>query len=93
MASSIINFKRILWLVIGLLSLNLQAYSQTFAEYKIAAEQEDSFAQYNLGFAYYSGEGVSQDYDQAVYWFQKAAEQGHSDAKRILKEKFGIKIK
>lgn len=93
MASSTINFKRIIWLVIGLLVINLQTYSQTVAEIRNAAEKGDASAQNKLGNTYYYGEGVAQDYAQAVYWFQKAAEQGHSDAKKILKEKFGIKVK
>lgn len=27
-----------------------------------------------------NGQGVEQDYTEAVYWFRKAAEQGHPDA-------------
>ena len=42
-----------------------------------SAEQGYTEAQYNLGRCYYNGEGVSQDYTQAVYWWRKAAEQGH----------------
>ena len=42
-----------------------------------SAEQGYTEAQYNLGSAYYFGEGVLQDYTQAVYWWRKAAEQGH----------------
>jgi TPR repeat protein len=37
-------------------------------------------AQYNLGNMYYKGEGVQQDFKQAVAWLQKAAEQGDTDA-------------
>ena len=36
--------------------------------------------QFNLGNKYRSGQGVLQDYKQAVYWYQKAAEQGFADA-------------
>ena len=49
-----------------------------------SAEQGYTEAQYNLGRCYYNGEGVSQDYTQAVYWWRKAAEQGYSDAQYYL---------
>lgn len=50
-----------------------------------SAEQGYTEAQYNLGHAYCFGEGVSQDYTQAVYWWRKAAEQGNADAIELLK--------
>jgi uncharacterized protein len=34
-------------------------------------------AQYNLGVMYRDGQGVQQDYKEAVSWYRKAAEQGH----------------
>jgi TPR repeat protein len=40
------------------------------------AEQGNANAQYNLGNAYYLGQGVPQDYTQAAVWYRKAAEQG-----------------
>ncbi|MBP3431190.1 MAG: sel1 repeat family protein, partial [Barnesiella sp.] len=43
-----------------------------------AADQGDATAQTSLGVAYCRGEGVSQDYTQAFYWWRKAAEKGHS---------------
>lgn len=45
-------------------------------ELKQKAEQGDANSQCNLGFCYYKGNGVEQDYKQAVYWYRKAAEQG-----------------
>ena len=40
------------------------------------AEAGDAEAQVRLGFLYYYGEGVEQDFDKAVEWFRKSAEQG-----------------
>ena len=37
-----------------------------------------------MGAFYYEGEGVSQDYKQAVYWWEKAAEQGYAVAQCCL---------
>jgi TPR repeat protein len=41
-------------------------------------------AQYNLGIAYTFGKGVLKDYKQAVYWYQKAADQGYAKAQSNL---------
>ena len=38
------------------------------------------YAQNNLGLCYYYGRGVTQNYYEAVKWYRKAAEQGHSIA-------------
>ena len=40
------------------------------------AKSGDLNAQFNLGIAYYKGEGIDQDTGQAVHWFRLAAEQG-----------------
>jgi GAF domain-containing protein len=41
------------------------------------AEQGDASAQFSVGAAYATGDGVPQDYVEAVRWFALAAEQGH----------------
>lgn len=43
-------------------------------------------AQYNLGQCYRLGRGVAEDITEAVKWYRKAAEQGHENAKKRLKE-------
>jgi hypothetical protein len=45
-----------------------------------AAEQGNVSAQFALGFLYYKGAGVPQDYAQAAAWYRKAAEQGNAEA-------------
>ena len=50
-----------------------------------AAEQGQADAQAYIGSCYYyQGNGVSQDYAQAVYWLRKAAEQGQAAAQYNL---------
>lgn len=44
--------------------------------FRKAADQKIEDAQNQLGFLYYSGEGLSRDFAQAAYWFHKAADQG-----------------
>ena len=48
------------------------------------AKKGNSEAQYYLGVCYDNGQGVEQDYKEAVKWYRKAAEQGHSDAQNNL---------
>lgn len=45
-------------------------------------------AQFFLGMMYDHGEGVPQDYAQAVRWYRKAAEQGHTSAQFSLGEMY-----
>jgi hypothetical protein len=49
-----------------------------------SAEAGLEIAQYNLGVLYYSGTGVTQDYEQAFKWTQMAAEQGHTNSQYNL---------
>ncbi len=51
---------------------------------KLAAEQGDAAAQYNLGIAYYNGCGVLQNYQEAIRLFGLAAEQEHVWARYYL---------
>lgn len=46
-------------------------------EIKILAEKGNADAQYDLGWAFFSGESVKMDGDLALHWFQKSAIQGH----------------
>lgn len=48
------------------------------------AGQGDAAAQDRLGSMYRIGQGVQQDYAQAVAWWRKAAEQGCADAQNML---------
>ena len=51
---------------------------------RTAAEQGDAEAQFSLGVMYDNGEGVSQDYAEAVKWYRLAAEQGLASAQADL---------
>jgi hypothetical protein len=48
------------------------------------AEQGDPAAQFALGARYATGEGVKQDYTEAVSWFTQAADRGHILAQATL---------
>ena len=42
-------------------------------------------AQHNLGNCYYKGDGVEQNYEEAVKWYRNAAKQGDSYAQFFFK--------
>jgi TPR repeat protein len=49
-------------------------------KYRKAAEQGSIWGQYCLGRSYHIGEGVAQDFKEAVKWYKKAAENGDEDS-------------
>ena len=50
--------------------------------YRMAADQGDAKAQYNLGVMYYEGKGVPQNTSEALRWLHKAQVQGDERAKQ-----------
>ena len=48
------------------------------------AEQGNATAQFNLGVLYANGQGVPQDYQEALKWYRKASEQGDAGAQNNL---------
>ena len=56
----------------------LSDYAEAVRWYKLAAAQGDAVAQFNLGFLYYSGQGVVQDYTRAHMWFNLAVVAGNA---------------
>jgi len=55
-----------------------------YAMTKILANGNNVSAQFDLGWMYYNGEGVSKDLALAASWFREAAEQGHAGAQYNL---------
>ena len=53
---------------------------QNFSACQIAAKNGEADAQKELGSLYFTGEGVQQDFAQALHWYTQAAEQGHAVA-------------
>ena len=56
----------------------------TLTELMPLAANGDAIAQFKLGFMYYRGNGVQQDYKEAASWYRKAAEQGNAPAQFYL---------
>jgi hypothetical protein len=57
-------------------------------ELEATAQAGNAEAQYKLGNCYLNGEhGLEKDFEKAVEWYTKAAEQGHAEAKAMTKLK------
>jgi len=56
----------------------------SFQLYQPKANQDDADAQFNLALLFKLGAGIPKDLKQAVYWYTKAAEQGHVNAQYNL---------
>ena len=48
------------------------------------AEHGDRTAQFFLGFAYYMGDEIEQDHQEAAKWFHRSADQGYPIAQYVL---------
>lgn len=79
----------------ALSSLVNHDYATAYKEFKIAADQGDAPAQYNLGVMCKNGTGMPVDYAAAFRWFHLAADQGHVRAQynvaRMYYEGQGVK--
>ena len=61
-----------------------QDHAEALKWFRLAAEQGDAGAQYNLGVSYDQSQGVPQDYAEALKWYRLSAEQGNADATHNL---------
>lgn len=59
-------------------------YGEVVALFRVDANRGDSRAQFNLGNAYFFGNGVPKDYVEAVKWYRLAAAQGEAGALQNL---------
>ena len=59
-------------------------HATAFVKFRGAAQQGNTDAQYALGWMFVKGQGVAQDYREAVRWYRLAAQQGQTDAQHNL---------
>ena len=76
-------------LIAFVLCVPVQAQTPEFEALRARAEQGDAEAQFHLGFMYDNGNGVLQEYAEAVRWYRLAAEQGHAQAQNNLGVRYG----
>lgn len=80
-----ISFILILLLALSSVTFGAEDLSQSELDDLISrVEKGDPEAQFELGLIYYNGQNVKQDYEQAIYWFKKAAENGIVEAQHNL---------
>lgn len=81
----VVLYQRLLLpLLLLMLAGPLQAADKDIEALRKMAEQGDAWSQLNLGAAYDHAMGVKRDVDKALYWYQKAAEQGLAEAQYNL---------
>lgn len=68
----------------GVTLLSNKDYASARAIFLRAAAQGDPRAQLNLGLIYFNGNGIAQDFKQAVSWYRKAALHGDTKAQYNL---------
>jgi len=59
-------------------------YAIAYCIWQPEAEAGDANAQYNIGWLYHNGYGLTVDDRQAEHWWQQASEQGHLEARFAL---------
>ena len=72
------------FLLMASIAIQAQSY-QDFQRYLSEAKSGNRDAQFNVGLFYHTGKaGVKKDYQQAIYWYRKAADQGQINAQGNL---------
>ena len=56
-------------------------YAEAMRWYRLAAEQREPRAQYNIAIMYGNAQAVALDYEQAAHWFRLSAQQGNPRAR------------
>lgn len=84
-----IEMKKLFFLLFCLIILaapfnSVNASDESPKEIIQAAQQGDAGAQRELGAMYYFGEGVPQDYKEAIKWYSKSAEQNYVKSQVML---------
>lgn len=79
-----LSFVSLIFVVV--ISVNQSANGKTpdFNDVLKSAQKGDPNAQVQLGWMYYKGKDVAQDYQEALKWFRKAAEHGDAKAQVAL---------
>ncbi|QQS55535.1 MAG: sel1 repeat family protein [Candidatus Competibacteraceae bacterium] len=69
---------------LGALLLSHNKAIEAMEWFSQSAAKGNMYAQANIGWGYYSGNGVTQSYPLALSWYKKAAEQGHPESQYNL---------
>ena len=62
-----------------------QDYAEAVRLYRLAADQGDADAQFNLGVMFEYGQGVAKNRAEAIRWYRLASTQGQAHATAALR--------
>ena len=72
-------------LILTLLAISpFMLHAQSIDKLTKRAKRGNAEAQFNLGYSYFYGDGVAQDYADAAEWFRMAAKKGYAAAQYNL---------
>jgi TPR repeat protein len=72
--------------ILGIYYTNKNEHDKAFKWLEKAAKQNNIEAQFMIANMYYEGEGIDQSDSNAIYWYQKASDQGHHEANTFLEQ-------
>ena len=59
-------------------------YERAYKEWKPLAQQDEATPQFQVGWLFEYGFGVSKNYEEAFFWYQQASENGYAYAQTAL---------
>src|SRR5574344_1816324 len=72
------------WLIKGDALYKAGQFENAVECYQKASEMGNAEAEFNLGYAYYNGEGINKDYASSAMWFKRSANQNFPKAQYNL---------
>lgn len=61
----------------GTIAIQKGQFEKAYSEWKPLAEKGETIAEAAIGVMYHAGQGVAQDYVEAIRWYRRAAEKGN----------------
>src|SRR5690606_23699055 len=61
-------------------ALKSKSYTAAFNLVESAANAVDGYALYSIGWLYYTGNGITKNYEKSTAWYQKAVDAGNANA-------------
>jgi TPR repeat protein len=72
----------------GLLASDRKDFVTALEKYKIAGQQGNMIALHNIGYMYYTGNGVEKNFVEAAYWYKLSAEGGYVGAQESIADMY-----
>lgn len=68
----------------GAIAIQNGQFEKAYSEWKPLAEKGETIAEAAIGVMYHAGQGVAQDYVEAIRWYRRAAEKGNAASQANL---------